>query len=234
MNRVDKRMLALYGGGLLVVIALWGGVMGWVLHAAAVRDPNGAVAELFGFAAPPASAVRNGRSGAVDRRNITLRDPDMDTIVASLAMTVAIPQTPCPAGTQLYAQVTWTNRGTRELSMAHIATGYYLIGTRFNYLERLGPDADIPVLHTRRPPRQRDGNRYRLTGENIRGRQHLRPGESVVCEGDSIDLIDTTGFPPGRYRYTVEYGSYEPSASAPPVPVQTQAVEFEVLPAVAP
>lgn len=126
-------------------------------------------------------------------------------------------------GTILATRVGLHNASGRTLRVPlHRAANppYPLIGAARAWLERLGPDPAIPSI-----PDQvgRQGNRYAM-GQGllpVSGDGLVRPNQSLLLN----PRINTEGFPPGSYRYTIEY--LDVSASAV---LQSVSVDFEVAP----
>lgn len=75
---------------------------------------------------------------------------------------------------------------------------FNLIGVYQYWIERLGPDATIAAI----PPEiARDGRRYAAGGAIIPTKPILQPGEGL----DFGAQLSTEGYPPGTYRYYIEY-----------------------------
>lgn len=151
----------------------------------------------------------------------------MQEICLVMDMAVTMPGTPCRAGTRLYGEVSWTNVSGKVIRVPQNLGTAHIIGSRVQYIERLGVDPVIAGLGEDK----RRGNRYRLTRANINAyKELLQPGEKVASQRNSIDLLDTTGFPPGRYRYAVEYFQFRlPAAEETAAEVvQTRYAEFSI------
>ena len=151
----------------------------------------------------------------------------MADICRAMSLTVAMPGAPCRAGTRLYSEVTLTNVSGREIRVPQNLGSLRVVGSREQYIERLGSDPAITGMD----PAKIAGGRYRLTRGNINVyKEAIQPDEKIVSQRTSIDLVDTTGFPAGRYRYTVEYYEYRVPAAEETAAevVSTATVDFAV------
>jgi hypothetical protein len=93
---------------------------------------------------------------------------------------------------------------------------YYLVGSQQHWIERLGRDSKIPSMPTRIA---RVGSRYAAGGRIIRTKPTISAGESLSMQ----QRIQTQGFPPGKYRYFIEYKQLENEI------LQTKTFEFELV-----
>jgi len=96
----------------------------------------------------------------------------------------------------------------------------YLVGIVQTWVERLGPDNNIPNFPY---GDLRDGSRYGSGGEVI---DVLRSLDKRVIElGESIPLMRrlvTEGLPPGMYRYSINYETFDHQI------IQTLTVDIEI------
>jgi hypothetical protein len=91
----------------------------------------------------------------------------------------------------------------------------HLLGT-FQYLiERLGDDATIPAMRS-----QRGEKGYPAGGLATRASEVVTRGQALPF----VSTISTTGFPPGRYRYHIDYQGLDGKT------LQSVSVEFELVP----
>jgi hypothetical protein len=109
------------------------------------------------------------------------------------------------SGDQFYVNYDFVNTSPNDLLVplnTDFGTPLYLVGTEQTWVERLGSDPTIPSLWWA----GRDGNRY-ATGGEISAIDSTNP-DGVIAAGASVprfQALDTTGFPPGQYRYYIEY-----------------------------
>jgi len=109
------------------------------------------------------------------------------------------------SGDQLYFNLDLVNTSANPLIVPlkkeHGATAYW-VGTQQTWIERLGADPTIPSLSGS----ARDGNLY-ATGGSLWAVDSAFPDGTIPAGGivPSSVALDTTGFPPGQYRYYVNY-----------------------------
>lgn len=111
-----------------------------------------------------------------------------------------------PEAGEMVVEYWLVNRSTQRLLVppnAKFGRPYYLVGVIDEWVERLGGSGAIPGA----PPwLERVGRRYRVHGgvvvlDFVPGKGSLEAGERVLFRRS----FDIQGFPPGRYRYTVEF-----------------------------
>jgi HYR domain len=132
----------------------------------------------------------------------------MADIYAALQIQSLVPasgSTQFVSGDQFYFNFDFVNTSAIDL-VVPLNTDYgspsHLVGIAQTWVERLGPDPTIPSLSYA----GRNGNRY-ATGGSIAGIDATFP-DGTIPAGAGVPwytALDTTGFPPGQYRYYIEY-----------------------------
>ena len=132
----------------------------------------------------------------------------MNDIYAALRIQNLVPangSTQFVSGDQLYFNFNLVNTSANPLVVPlkkeHGATAYF-VGGQQTWVERLGADPTIPSLSGA----ARNGNLY-ATGGQLWAVDGAFPDGTIPAGGvvPSFVALDTTGFPPGQYRYYVNY-----------------------------
>lgn len=147
-----------------------------------------AAALLFGVAAP---ATRADTTPMADIY-AALRMHDLATYSGSTFFT---------SGDQVYFTYNLVNTSSSTLTVpvnTDYGTPFYIVGIEQTWVLRLGPDPTIPSMWWA----GRDGDRYAAGGEILAlGGPTVAPGQAIP----RLTALYTTGFPPGHYRYFIEY-----------------------------
>ncbi len=114
---------------------------------------------------------------------------------------------------------TSTNPLIVPLKKEHGATAHF-VGTEQTWIERLGVDPTIPSLSGA----ARNGNLY-ATGGALAAVDDAFPDGTIPPGGvdPRFVALDTTGFPPGQYRY---YVNYEPLSSGPKSVIDSATIDI--------